>query len=228
MLTNIEAVIFDLDGTLVDSMWLWETLDIEYLNKFGHTLPETLQKEIEGMSFTETALFFKEKFNIPDDVEDIKKEWNDMAEVYYRERVFLKENAEDFLRYLQGRGMKLGIGTSNSKELVQTVLTKQRVEKYFQSIRTGCEVERGKPHPDVYLKVAEDLKVDPENCLVFEDVIMGVKAGKRAGMKVCAIYDDFSKMQMKEIKSLADYYIHSYHELMGLLEGNSDETIFAN
>ncbi len=79
MLSNIKAIIFDLDGTLVDSMWIWKQVDIDYLEKHGHPLPDDLQKDIEGMSFTETAQYFKNRFNIEDDIDDIKAEWNAMA-----------------------------------------------------------------------------------------------------------------------------------------------------
>lgn len=218
MLDNIKAVLFDLDGTLVDSMWLWESIDIEYLGRYGIELPDTLQDDLEGMSFTETAHYFKERFSIPDTVEEIKQTWNDMAWHYYDEKVGLKLGIIKFLDYLVAKGIKLGIGTSNSSELVNVIVKRHAMEHYFMTIRTSCEVEKGKPHPDIYLKVAEDLGVKPEECLVFEDIPNGIIAGKEAGMKVCAIYDDFSKSMDKQKRDLADYYITDYHELMAKLE----------
>ena len=90
MLKNIDAVIFDLDGTLVDSMWMWKTIDIEYLARFGLEFPEDLQADIEGMSFTETAIFFKNRFKLPDPVDKIKRDWNEMAWDKYLNEVPLK------------------------------------------------------------------------------------------------------------------------------------------
>ena len=217
MLNNIKAVIFDMDGTLIDSMWLWKAIDIEYLNKHGHELPEDLQKSIEGKSFTETALYFKERFAIEDSVEDIKAEWNTMAGEYYKHRVTMKDMAEPFLRRLLDMDYKTGIGTSNSKELVGVIMNKFGLEEMIHSIRTSCEVAAGKPSPDIYLKVAEDLGVLPEECLVFEDVPMGIMAAKNAGMKCCAVYDDFSKDMDDEKRQLADYYIKDYSEALALL-----------
>lgn len=214
MLENIKAVIFDMDGTLIDSMWLWKAIDIEYLKKHSHELPEDLQKSIEGKSFTETARYFKERFDIADDVEDIMAEWNTMAGDYYRQKVTMKEKAEHFLQCLIKNGFKTGIGTSNSRELVGVVMNKFGLDDYIHTIRTSCEVAAGKPSPDIYLKVAEDLGVKPEECLVFEDVPMGIMAAKNAGMKCCAIYDDFSKDMDEEKKALADYYITSYEEVL--------------
>ncbi|PKM49894.1 MAG: HAD family hydrolase [Firmicutes bacterium HGW-Firmicutes-7] len=228
MFKNIDAVLFDLDGTLVDSMWLWKSVDIEYLKKFDIEFPDDFQDDIEGMSFTETAQYFKEHFNLPVDIDSIKEEWNIMAGEYYKHKVQLKEKVPELLSYLIENDYKTGIGTSNSKELVNMIVDKFNLRGHFGSIRTSCEVNKGKPHPDIYLKVAEDLGVRPENCLVFEDVPAGIMAAKNAGMKVCAIYDDFSKKIIDEIKELADYYIESFNDIIEIVEDDNDETVFAN
>ncbi|QUI23272.1 HAD family phosphatase [Vallitalea pronyensis] len=218
MLTDVKAVLFDLDGTLIDSMWLWKTIDIEYLGRYGIPLPDTLQDDIEGMSFTETAHYFKNTFQIPEPIDTIKKTWNDMAWEYYQNRVELKLGIQVFLEYLLASNMKMGIGSSNSNELVHVIIKKHAIDHYFTSIRTSCEVQKGKPHPDIYLKVADDLQVKPEECLVFEDIPNGIIAGKEAGMKVCAIYDNFSHKMDQQKRELADYYIKDYHELMTILK----------
>lgn len=213
MLTNIKAVIFDLDGTLVDSMWLWKSIDIEYLGKYNIVLPEKLEEKVEGMSFTETAIYFKNTFNIPESIEEIKNTWNDMAWDFYNNKVKTKNGVIEFLRYLSKNNIKMGIGSSNSKDLVNLALKNNNIRDYFTSIRTSCEVDRGKPFPDVYLKVAEDLGIKPSECIVFEDIPKGIIAGKDAGMKVCAVYDEYSKDLDEEKKKLADYYIKDYNDL---------------
>jgi HAD superfamily hydrolase (TIGR01509 family) len=215
MLKNVEAVIFDLDGTLVDSMWLWEAIDIEYLKRFNLELPSDLQEHIEGNSFTETALYFKERFKIQDSIDKIKEDWNGMALDYYSHKVPLKRGVQAFLDHLKEHNIPMGIGTSNSRQLVEIIIDKHNIGHYFKSIRTSCEVNKGKPAPDIFLKVAEDLGVAPEKCLVFEDIPNGILAAKNAGMKVCAIYDDFSKMMNEEKIQLADYFIEHYEVLLG-------------
>lgn len=210
MLDNIKAVIFDLDGTLVDSMWIWKDIDIQYLEKRGVELPEDLQKEIEGMSFTETANYFKTRFKLKESIEEIKAELNMMALDFYRNKIILKKGVREFINYLKNKEIKIGIGTSNSRELALEVLKRHDIFNSFDTIRTSCEVERGKPHPDVFLKVAEDLGVAPEACMVFEDTYAGVLAAKRAGMKVFAIYDELSLPYKKDILKLADKYIDDY------------------
>lgn len=214
MLKNIKAVLFDLDGTLVDSMWIWKSIDIEYLGGFGIELPGDLQSCIEGMSFTETAEYMKMRFQIPDSVEIMKETWNRMAWEKYTKEVKLKEGALSFLQYCKKYGIKLGIATSNSKELVTGALKALDVYQFFDAVVTGCEVEHGKPAPDVYLEAAKRCKVLPKNCLVFEDIIAGIKAGKAAGMLVCAIEDAYSAEQKEEKRRLADFYINDYRDII--------------
>ena len=214
MLEDIDAVIFDLDGSLVDSMWIWREIDIEYLGGFGIPLPENLQSKIEGMSFHETALYFKENFPIEDSLDKIKADWNRMAWDKYANQVPLKPGVAAFLEGCRESGIKLGIATSNSRELVGNIMQVHRLQDYFASIVTVCDVERCKPAPDVYLAAARQLQVLPERCLVFEDVLAGIQAGKNAGMRVCAVEDAYSMYVREEKKALADYYIESYGELM--------------
>ena len=210
----LEAVIFDLDGSMVDSMWMWRSIDIEYLGRFGIELPENLQACIEGKSFSETAAYFKERFQLPDDLDTIKADWNRMAWDKYAYEVPVKDGVTELLQYCMDHRIKVGIATSNSRALVENVVKARHMDKYFDCIMTGCDVEKGKPAPDIYLAVARELGVSPENCLVFEDIIPGIQAGKAAGMRVCAVYDKYSEHQDDEKRTLADYYTYHFKELM--------------
>jgi 16S rRNA pseudouridine516 synthase len=214
MLKNIKAVLFDLDGTLVDSMWVWRDIDIEYLGRFGLQLPESLQREIEGMSFSETAAYIKGRFQIPDSIEQMKEDWNRMAWDKYTHEVPLKQGVREFLDYCREKHIKLGIATSNSKELVSNIIQVHGLTDYFTGVVTGCEVEKGKPAPDVYLEAARRCGVSPDKCLVFEDIVPGILAGKSAGMKVCAVEDVYSMQQKEEKQKTADYYIKDYFEIL--------------
>ncbi len=214
LLSKIDAVIFDLDGSLVDSMWMWHAIDIEYLGRFGLEPPENLQAMIGGRSFSETADFFKETFDLPDEPEKIKADWNRMAWDKYTHEVPLKEGAAEFIERCLQKQIRLGIATSNSRELVETVIASHGLTGHFDCILTGCEVQKGKPAPDIYLAVANALAVSPDRCLVFEDIVDGIMAGKAAGMKVCAVYDETSAWQNAQKKELADYFIHDFKELI--------------
>lgn len=214
LLSEFEAMIFDLDGTLLDSMWMWRKIDIEYLGRFQIPLPEDLQTEIEGMSFSETAVYFKERFQLPDSPDTIKADWNAMACDKYRHEVPFKEGALPFLQYCREKGIRMGVATSNSRTLVEHAAEALLLHDYFSCIMTGCEVEKGKPAPDIYLAVAEKLSVKPEKCLVFEDILPGIRAGQNAGMRVCAVEDAYSADIRKEKQALADFYIENFYELL--------------
>ena len=214
MIKNIKACIFDLDGTLVDSMWMWPEIDAEYLERLGFEYYDNLKNEIEGISFHETAVYFKNKFSISDSVEKICKDWEDMAYDKYKYEVKEKPGCKKFLEHLRSKGIKMGIATSNKRSMVDVVLKSLNMKDFFEVITTSDEVKRGKPAPDVYLATANLLNVEPKNCLVFEDVVAGIMAGKSAGMKVCAIEDDFTKEVRQKKKELSDYYIVDYSELL--------------
>lgn len=213
-LENKKAVLFDLDGTLVDSMWMWEAIDIEFLGAYGYECPDDIQRAIEGMSFSETAVYFKERFDLPLSLDEIKAVWTRMSIDKYRHEVHLKPGVLEFLKYCKENGIRTGIGTSNGSEIVDAVLTSLKVKEYFDAVVTACEVAHGKPEPDIYLEVAKRLGVQPENCLVFEDIPAGIMAGKAAGMPVIAMEDDFSADLMDEKRALADAVISDYRELL--------------
>lgn len=214
MLENVKAVIFDLDGTMADSMWVWTSVDRDYIDQYKLDIPQGFYEEIEGMSFTETAQHFLNVFpQITLSLDEIKEAWIKMAEEKYRNEVSLKRGIREFLEELKQRGIRIGMATSNSRVLAEELLKSNGIREYFDEIWTSCDVKAGKPAPDVYLKVAEELQVDPKDCLVFEDVPMGIMAGKNAGMKVCAVEDEFSAHQLERKKELADYYIRDYYEI---------------
>ncbi len=214
MLNNKKAVIFDLDGSLIDSMWIWTEVDVQYMKKYKLEAPKDFHKSVEGMSYTETAQFFLNTFpSLNCTLDDVRREWLDMTMDLYQTKVTLKHGAMEFLEQMRATGVLMGIATSNARELVEATLSALHIRDYFSSIRTSCEVAAGKPSPDVYLKVAEDLSVTPESCLVFEDVPKGIKAGKNAGMTVCAVDDEFSKPDEEEKKRLADYFIRDYFDI---------------
>lgn len=222
ILKDIKGVIFDLDGTLADSMWIWKQIDIEYLGARNIEMPSDLQSKIEGMSFYETAVYFKEAYKIEDSLEVIMDNWNSMAMEKYRTVVPLKEGVKDFLQLLKDRGILMGIATSNSRPLTEAVLENQGILEFFGAIVTGSEVIKGKPEPKVYLTAADKLKLDPKTCLVFEDLPFGIMAGKRAGMKTCAIDDVYSAAMWDEKVSLADYNIKSYKEILEAVAVDED------
>lgn len=212
-LAGKKAFLFDLDGTLVDSMWMWGAIDVEYLGKFGLTCPPDLQKAIEGMSFSETAAYFKKRFALEASLEEIKADWISMSIEKYRSQVPPKPGTEAFLSWAAKQNIKMAVCTSNGREMVDAVLSSLNLARYFDCIITGCEVAAGKPSPDIYLEAARRMKVSPEECAVFEDVPAGILAGKSAGMEVFAVEDEYSLGMEEKKRALSDFYIRDYREL---------------
>ena len=211
---DIKAVIFDLDGTLIDSMWLWKQVDIDYLARFGHEMPDNLQEEIAGISVTQTAHYFQNRFGITDSVEKMIDDWNEMAWDKYSQEVALKRGALEFLKLLKKNHITCAIATSNTKALTQMVLKATKIEDYFDCILTGEDVHKGKPDPDIYIEASKRLDIDPAHCLVFEDIPYGIMAAKAAGMMCYGIEDDYSKKDYDEKARLSDGYINDYFDLI--------------
>lgn len=213
MLENIKALLFDLDGTLVDSMGVWKEIDIEYLGKFGIPLPDDLQKCLEGLCFHDTAIYVKNRFSIPDSLEEMENTWNVMAHQKYSHSIRLKPGAFELLKWAKENDIKTGIATSNSRFLLDAFLEGNSLFDYFDFTLAGCDTLKSKPDPEIYLTLADKLSVVPSQCLVFEDIPKGLLAGKNAGMKVCAVDDIYSAYAIEEKKRIADYYIYSYLDI---------------
>lgn len=213
MLENIKGAIFDMDGTLIDSMWIWSKIDVDYLTKRNIPVPPNLKDDIEHLSFYETAKYFKEKFNISDSIERIMDDWNNMAYTEYVNNVTLKPYAKQFLDILKKLNIKIALATSNCTLLLEAALKTLNIYDYFDVIVTTDEVERGKAFPDVYLLAAERLNLKPSECIVFEDILPAVKGAKSAGMTVVGVHDKYSENQKDGILKHADKYILGYKEL---------------
>jgi len=213
-ISGVKAVLFDLDGSLVDSMWMWRSIDEEYLGRFGISAPSDLTEGIGGRSIYETALYFRERFGITDNPEKMMTDWNEMAGYKYINEVPLKPGASEFLGCCKDQKILLGVATSNSRDLTEKVLSSHGIRGCFDVIMTGNDVKKGKPAPDIYKASADSISVASEACVVFEDVPDGIKAAKAAGMYVGAVEDDFSAPFEKEKRKLSDFWIKDYRELI--------------
>ena len=205
------AYIFDLDGTLLDSMDVWHKIDIEFLHKRGISVPSDYASAISSMTFDETASYTIRRFKLSDSIDDLKQEWNDMAEYAYGHTVKMKTHAKEYLTMLRERGVKLAVATNLFSRLLELVLNNHGIYNYFDVICTTEEAGFGKSHPAVFLMTADKLGVLPCDCLVFEDILVAVKSAKNIGMAVCGVYDKSSHTDWEQIKELSDYAIFDFH-----------------
>lgn len=214
MFTNIKAAIFDLDGTLINSMSLWDQIDIDYLTSKNIPVPDDLNDEISHLSFNQVAVYFKERFKLEDSLDDIKNTWNTMAYNHYSSDITLKDGVVEFLDFLKKSNIKIGLATSNSTELLEASLKFNKIYDYFDAITITDEVSIGKHEPDVYLLAAKKLNVKPEECIVFEDILPAVKGAKKAGMKVIAVEDECSVLDKDDIIKNSDEFINDFRVLI--------------
>ena len=214
MLDGKKALIFDMDGTLIDSMGVWKQIDIDYLANLGIELPDDLQPAIEGFNFLETAEYFKKRFSLPFSLEEIMATWEQMAYDSYLRTVSFKPGALEFLQWADKEGFLLGIATTNKRILATEFLKKFGVLSLFSCIITGDEIQNGKPNPEIYCKALHALSLQAKDCLVFEDILPGIEAGKSAGIEVCGVWDYYSDYATKEKINTADWYIRSFEELV--------------
>lgn len=207
---NFETAIFDLDGTLLNSMDVWEKIDIAFLSKRGLPVPINYVTEICARSFEEAAQYTIDLFGLNETVPAIIDEWNLMAAQEYANNVRLMPYVHEYLLRLKALRIKLAVATGLPEKLYKPCLIHNGVFDLFDTLCSTNHVERGKEHPDIFLQVSSVLKVLPQKCIVFEDVLPAVKSAKEAGMMVYGVYDKYSAHHESEIKAIADGYLYDF------------------
>ena len=213
-LKNIEGAVFDLDGTLLDSSWVWEKVDEKFLGDRGFQVPDDYVDEISPLGAERAAVYTIERFGLNEDKDDIVREWIEMAKKEYATEVVCKPYAKEFLEELHKLNIKMAVATSSDRELFMKTLEREGILKYFQKKVTVDEVERGKGYPDIYEEAARRIKVNPHKCLVFEDILAGVTGASLGEFNVVAVFDEKSKHNWEKIKSISKYSINDYKELL--------------
>lgn len=209
---TFEAAIFDLDGTLLNSMNVWEQIDIKFLQKRGLPVPTDYVVEICARSFEEAAQYTIDLFGVSETIDDIIKEWNVMAAYEYTNNVKIQSYAMDYLLQLKSRGIKLAVATGLPKELFIPCLKNNSILHLFDVLCSTDEVRHGKECPDVFELAAKRLRVVPERCIVFDDVLPAIKSAKLANMIACGVYDKYSAHNQTEIEEIADSYILNFKQ----------------
>ena len=213
-LKNIEGAVFDLDGTLLDSSWVWEKVDEKFLGDRGFQVPDDYVDEISPLGAERAAVYTIERFGLNEDKDDIVREWIEMAKKEYATEVVCKPYAKEFLEELHKLNIKMAVATSSDRELFMKTLEREGILEYFQKIVTVDEVERGKGYPDIYEEAARRIKVNPHKCLVFEDILAGVTGASLGEFNVVAVFDEKSKHNWEKIKSISKYSINDYKDFL--------------
>ena len=214
--SGFKAAIFDLDGTLIDSMGVWEKVDRDFLAKRNLPVPDGYVNQLSSLSFREAAEYTIALFGLPEKAAAIIEEWNDMVRYEYSHNIVLKPHAREYLKYLKQARVKLGTATSLPKVLYEPVLRNNGIYELFDALSSTDEVSRGKEYPDIYQLAAQKLAVLPGDCIAFDDILAAISAIKAAGMKAYGVYDPFSAHNKKAIQAIADGYIYDFAEMFPL------------
>jgi len=199
--------IFDMDGTLVDSMGYWNRLADEYLEKHGiPPLSQELKEESIALTMEGTAQLFIREFGLPTTPEQIAREVNGLMEQHYRADVPLKPGATVCLERLKAAGVKMCVASSTAPDLLELCLYRLGVRDCFQFLLSCEEVGVGKTRPDVYLEAARRLGGTPEETVIFEDILVAARTAKKAGFTLGVIYDVNSDAEQGQLKRLADHW----------------------
>ena len=209
-----KAVIFDFDGTIANSRYVWQKVDVDFFAKRGMEIPRDYVEAISVMSFYNGAVYTKEKYNIKESVEEIMNEWNSQALREYKENVVLKPFVKEYLRELKDRGYKIGLATAALHDYYIPVLEREGVLDCFDVFTDTRDDARDKNFPDIYLLCAEKLGSNSANSIVFEDVLKGVKSSVSAGFNTTAVYDNQPENQWEIIKNTANRHIMDFRELL--------------
>lgn len=200
-MNKIKGAIFDLDGTLFDSLWVWEEIDRRFLNKRGIEVPKDYSLAISAMSYENSAVYTIKRFGLSDTPDALMAEWMDMSREMYATEIKLKKGAKEFLLALKAKGIKLAVATSSTRELYEPALKNNGIYQLFDVI-IDTKGKRGKEFPDVYIAAAEAMGLGPTECVVFEDLPIAILTAKNGGFKTVGIVDKHYSPVMQDNASI--------------------------
>jgi HAD superfamily hydrolase (TIGR01509 family) len=213
---SFRAVIFDLDGVLADSEPWWNEIDAKLLAQYGVNYRGEYHRNVLGISYRLAVEFYKKAFDLSVATEQVMRRRAEIAIDFFANRVGLFPSAKRVLEELRQMNLRLAVATSSVGASARPFLERHNLTAFFDVIVTGDEIERGKPHPDIYLRAAEKLCLAADACLVIEDALSGIAAAKAANMRVAAI-PDTRFVDAREYEKEADYVLGSLSEIPALV-----------
>lgn len=214
-LRPFSGAIFDLDGTLLDSMGVWADIDKEFLGRRGFSVPPDYMEAITPLGFRGTALYTIDRFGLSDTPEGLMEEWSTMAKEKYAHEVMLKPGAEELLWELYEAGVPLAVVTASQPELFLPCLKRNGIADLFSLFLTTDGTGLTKNAPDIWKLAAEKMGLPPEKVVAFDDAAASVRGAKAAGLQTVGVYDPLSRGQDMLMEE-ADLYTESLCRCSGL------------
>ncbi len=215
---NIQGAIFDLDGTILDSMHIWSDIGLLFLKNKGVEAPKGIEDEFVKMSMVQAAEYYIKNIDPTATVIDIVNEVNSLVQGFYFNEVIKKNDVEDFLKFLKSKDVKMCIATATDKHLVEKALERNGIREYFSEIFTCSSVGAGKDTPVIYDVASEHLGTPKERTYIFEDALYAIETANKAGYNIVGIKDISEKADPDDVKKLCDYYINNYSEIYKFFE----------
>ncbi|MDD7113816.1 MAG: bifunctional hydroxymethylpyrimidine kinase/phosphomethylpyrimidine kinase [Lachnospiraceae bacterium] len=208
----LRGAIFDMDGTLLDSMPVWDHAGEQYLESLGIIPEEDLSRKLATFSMMEGAVYMKEKYDLPFQCEEIIDGVKDIVRECYHEKVPLKPGVREFLSKLKRFDIPMTVATATDLDLAEAALKRTGIDSYFTKVVTCQEAGTGKSQPDIFHLARSYMKTEIEDTWVFEDALHAVKTAKQAGYPVCALYDEANEAELEEIQRLSDIFLNNFAE----------------
>lgn len=209
-----QSFIFDMDGTLVDSMWIWDNLLIDFLAGHGYETPTELLREVAYMSMEQSSKRVCELYDLSMTAEEVNREWTDMIYDGYARKIKTKPGAREYLEYLKRKGKRIALATAGSKEMAELCMRNNEIFEYFDAFVYADEVGEGKSSPKIYLEALSRLNTEPANAVLFEDILEALKTAKKIPLDVVIVEDASAKSDRRELKRQADLYIKDFKKLI--------------
>ncbi len=210
---KFKGAVFDMDGTLLDSMHVWDQIDVDFLAARGIPLPDDYREAVNKMRSYDIAVYTIKRFHLKEKPEDLVQEWIDMAIDAYSHTLPLKDGVYEYVSALHNAGVKMAVATASDRELVYPALKRTGILPLMDRVVLANEVKNDKGSPDIYLKAAADLGVSPAECVVYEDIIEGIRGANAGGFTTVGICNPGAE-RTQEIQAEADRCIQSFCELM--------------
>lgn len=197
-----KALIFDVDGTLLDSMPMWASLDIDYLEGMGYKPEKDFCTKVKMMTISDASVYIRDFFGVDKSPETIAEEIMDMARVHYEHDLLLKPGAAELIIRLKEAGYNLVVATANEYDMVKKCLERNGIMAYMDGLVTCTMVGYSKQRPDVYIKSCEIAGCSVEESVIFEDSSFAINTAINAGFDVIGVYDDTEKDNWDKICEL--------------------------
>ncbi len=204
---NAKGFIFDADGTILDSMKIWEEVDIIYLKRHRKTPESNLNEILFPMTMRDGARYMKERYELEESVDEIIAGVMDEVKSFYLNDVNAKASMDWLIRKLYDNGSKIVLITSNEREVIEGALLRLGILNCFNRIIICSEENIGKDNPEIFKRALKYMQLKPDEVYVAEDSLYSIKTAEKLGLNIIGVYDESSKDSQDEIKNISDYYI---------------------